>query len=409
VRRVLLALAGSLLTAACVGGTPEVTTTTAPPSTTTSLSPTTTSTATTGQTLTTTSVASDPGFAWARIEPADVFTRPGKQLMFSVTAGGPGLVAGGYDGDFDIDAAVWLSTDGFAWSRVPHDEAVFAGEMIRSLTAGGPGLVAVGSWLWVSADGFTWSRITPDGADFGVLNSVVAGGPGLVAVGYDTSEDETDAAVLVSADGYTWTRIEDDAFHRPDEQIIESVTSGGPGLVAVGYDRSGDGTDAAVWVSDDGYHWTRVEDDATLRQPGDQYMQSVTTWGPGLVAVGYEWPDDGRSAAVWVSADGYAWTRIEDDAAFRRPGEQVIESVTAGGPGLVAVGWNRQALGEFDGAVWVSADGYAWTRLQEDAAFGPWGKMFSVTAWGPGLVAVGYASPGDDPDAAVWVSPPPLP
>ncbi len=71
------------------------------------------------------------------------------QLMHSVTAGGPGLVAVGWDeSGGDSDAAVWTSPDGITWSRVPHDEAVFGGEAdagMSTVTAGGPGLVAVGA------------------------------------------------------------------------------------------------------------------------------------------------------------------------------------------------------------------------------------------------------------------------
>ncbi len=36
--------------------------------------------------------------------------------MNGVTVGGPGLVAVGNDG---FDAAVWISSDGVTWSRVP--------------------------------------------------------------------------------------------------------------------------------------------------------------------------------------------------------------------------------------------------------------------------------------------------
>jgi hypothetical protein len=69
--------------------------------------------------------------------------------MMDVTAGGPGLVAVGHDQvpGGDANAAVWTSTDGIAWSRVPHDEAVFGGgdgNAMLGVTAGGPGLVAVG-------------------------------------------------------------------------------------------------------------------------------------------------------------------------------------------------------------------------------------------------------------------------
>jgi hypothetical protein len=79
--------------------------------------------------------------------------------MTSVTAGGVGLVAVGFDGvnDFsrtgvgdDLDAAVWASVDGITWSRAPHDEAVFGARPkpvleMSSIIAGGPGLVAVGA------------------------------------------------------------------------------------------------------------------------------------------------------------------------------------------------------------------------------------------------------------------------
>ena len=44
-------------------------------------------------------------------------------------------------------AAVWTSPDVITWSRVPHDEAVFGGtgrREMNSVTAGGPGVGAVG-------------------------------------------------------------------------------------------------------------------------------------------------------------------------------------------------------------------------------------------------------------------------
>jgi hypothetical protein len=91
--------------------------------------------------------------------------------MWSVTGGGPGLVAVGWDGLFaDRDAAVWTSTDGITWSRVAHDAAVFGAadsQVMLSVTGGGPGLVAVGGEL--------------------------------VAVGGDLSGGDADAAVWVAA------------------------------------------------------------------------------------------------------------------------------------------------------------------------------------------------------------------
>ena len=50
-----------------------------------------------------------------------------------------------------------------AWSRVPHDEAVFgrAGSKMRSVTAGGPGLVAVGDDK-AGGDAAVWTATTED-------------------------------------------------------------------------------------------------------------------------------------------------------------------------------------------------------------------------------------------------------
>jgi hypothetical protein len=78
-----------------------------------------------------------------------------------------------------------------------------------------------------------------------------------------------------------------------------------------------------------------------------------------------------------------------------------MASVIAGGPGLVAVGHER--LGDWDTAVWTSADGITWSRVPHDeAVFGGEGdqRMASVIAGGPGLVVVGS---DESRDTAVWV------
>ena len=138
--------------------------------------------------------------------------------MRAVVAGGPGLVAIGYNGGA---AAVWTSTDGLTWEPVPYDEAVFGGwQEMRAVVAGGPGLVAVG-------------------CDF---------------TGVEGSDDGGTAAVWTSADGLTWRRISQDAVSGSvDRHCVNSVAVGGPGLVAVGYDHVvghfDRGQAAAVWVS----------------------------------------------------------------------------------------------------------------------------------------------------------------
>ena len=169
----------------------------------------------------------------------------------SVTVGGPGFVAVGGDGG---DAAVWTSVDGIAWCRVADDEGVFSspeGQSMKSVTVGGPGFVAVGGdgagmAVWTSVDGIAWSRVAHDEAVFGgaIVSGVIAGGPGLVAVGSDEPGDHrsmpfnVDAVVWTSVDGIAWSRVADDegVFGGPQNQSMNDVTVGGPGLVAVGYD-----------------------------------------------------------------------------------------------------------------------------------------------------------------------------
>ena len=321
------------------------------------------------------------------------------QEMRAVTRGGPGLVAVGVDNRHG-HAVVWTSEDGAAWQLVPHDDAVFGGDGAQamwSVTEGGPGLVAVGydygrsaAAAWTSNDGIGWQRVAHDDAAFGgdvqqEMVSVTAGGPGLVAVGSDFGRGS--AAVWTSVDGLTWDRVPHDAavFGNGEWRPMHDVVAGGPGLVAVGYD---DGLGAAtVWTSVDGLVWDRVPHDEGVFSTQGVSMRSVTVGGPGLVAVGY---DDGLgAAAVWTSIDGLVWDRVSHNEAMLGGGHAHMESVVSGGPGLVAVGSDDQ-LGA--AAVWTSADGLSWERVLHSAAFDGEGEqgMLSVTVGGPGLVGVGY-------------------
>ena len=346
----------------------------------------------------------------------------GDQSMRSVTVGGPGLVAVGKDSP---GAAVWTSVDGITWSRVPHDEAIFGsgGARMLDVTVGGPGLVAVGGEegisydsdsdgvVWTSVDGLIWSRVPHDEAVFGGgwINSVIVAGPGLVAVGSVNSGDEPsdtggDAAVWTSVDGITWSRVphDDAVFGGADKQWMDEVIVGGPGLVAVGTEGKGwwehnFGLIAAVWTSVDGIEWSRVaHDDAVFGRldyesdpPPRQGMISVTAGGPGLVAVGI--------GGVWTSVDGITWSRASEFMA----GSAVMSSVIDAGPALVAVG----------SSAWTSIDGIDWSRVPaSETIIGPQSTrhVSSVITAGSGLLAVGGSDVafalGGGQDAAVWTS-----
>jgi hypothetical protein len=214
---------------------------------------------------------SPDGFNWSRV-PHDeaAFGGDGNQIMHCVIAVDSGFVAVGHDGSGgDLDAAAWTSPDGLNWSQVPHDEAIFGGadtQLMRSADAMDLGIVAVAydklggdrdAAVWTSPDGFNWSRVPHDEAVFGgdhsqEMNAVAAMGSSLVAVGYQMAGGEQDAVVWVSPDGLNWTRVSHDEaiFGGEGDQEMRSVVAVDSRLFAVGHTGPPGDWDAAVW------YWT---------------------------------------------------------------------------------------------------------------------------------------------------------
>jgi len=89
-------------------------------------------------------------------------------------------------------------------------------------------------------------------------------------------------------------------------------------------------------------------------------MKSVTVAGVELIAVGLAGSHSGWDAAVWTSPDGITWSRVpHDESVFGGADSPRMSSVTVGGPGLVAVGWDGSGDGGFDNdfgdaAVWIA-------------------------------------------------------
>lgn len=159
-------------------------------------------------------------------------------------------------------------------------------------------------------------------------------------------------------------------------------------------------------VNDVVWEWSMVDlDPAAMGRCAE--LHRVVWFRSHWVAVGIVAPDEfsgtcddiehGRAvgkAATWVSSDGLVWERVAVLDAWYPMG------VTAGGPGLVAVGG---ALDEqLDPprpypVVWLSADGEDWWPVDDPVRDGSVGRMFGVAARTDGLVAVGYdcADPAD--------------
>lgn len=228
------------------------------------------------------------------------------------------------------------------------------------------------------------------------MNAVVAGGPGLVAVGRDRGLGS--AAVWVSEDGRDWERVEHDeaVFDDDGPQVMVDASVAEEGVVAVGDDRGTDGN-GAVWRSEDGRNWERLDDEEEFGGPGAQFVTSVTPGGPGLVAVGHDF--GASSPAVWVSEDGRSWDRTVQQATdIVGPAGGLMNAVTDTHAGLVAVGQDSGVA-----AVWVSEDAELWHRLgNEEEVFDGDGeqRMAGVTTFGEALIAVGADEAAGQ--AAVW-------
>jgi len=244
--------------------------------------------------------------------------------------------------------------------------------------------------ITVGGRSISWQRVEPgpslgagDDANAYLLNAVVAGGPGLIAGGHvgpvddvwdgSAAEDGT-AAIWVSEDGTTWDRVpQDELSFSGSGAIIYDIMIGGPGYVAVGATFEG-GTGAAVWLSEDGYSWTRVESPSFAESP----MYAVAAGGPGIVAIG--------DSAIWFSSDGLEW-----QPAAQPYGS--LNAVTYSNLGFVAVGHKcgRMYASEVDVGegvltacyphAWISADGLNWERVDLVTNIGEWPGSRASDGW----------------------------
>lgn len=299
-------------------------------------------------------LTSEDGITWQGLLDEGPFDDAG--LLSDVGAGGPGFVALGtaYQDDSDVPA-VWTSSDGTSWERVPHRDAVFGGSerlFLRTLGRVGSSFVAFGVEgdvasgdfgvaSWFSPDGVSWSRVALDADFFGqdVVLSVVPGGPGVVAFG---------TALWTSSDGRSWDRFEYGEVLGGLESHLNDVVATDSGLVAVGADGSGGDRDAAIWTSFDGRTWTRVTHDETMfGGAGDQLASHVVAGDFGLLAIGRT--DSPSRPVFWTSEDGSSWAAIEGPAMGPDESWGVREAVV-GPTGVLVVATNAT---EFTNAMWL--------------------------------------------------------
>jgi hypothetical protein len=344
--------------------------------------------------------------------------------MAAVTIGSSGFVAGGFSHTVAVggtDAAVWVSPDGRSWQRVADEGGVFGDAMsvngaesdqfISDVAGGNLGVVAVGAdgrvldfdaAVWFSSDGAVWERSPDDSSVLGgdgnqFMHAVIQVGGLVVAVG----ESDDEAAAWVSEDGRQWSHAEvaDDSDGVVDPSVMLDVAATSDGLIAVG--GAGVDSHSAVWLSADGFTWSRLPDSMAGQQSGFETgmrpMTAVALGEQGVVAIGAQLlPDEDPSYAdsstsgplVWRSADGVVWELL--DATFvelpeeressryayvKRGSPVVLEDVILVGDWLLAIGRYESApsagaLPDFV-TLWASGDGGVTWEIADETNFEP--------------------------------------
>jgi hypothetical protein len=371
------------------------------------------------------SEAALPVLTWTQVtDTQGVLDGPNDQSIAQVMPVDGEVLAFGFNAETGNEyAAVWTSPDGRAWSRVPGESFGRSGDhRIENATDFGGRLVAVGSEragggtdpaVWHSEDqGATWARVPLTSGLHQVgkqaaMQAIVEHDPGVVAVGFERTQDSFDPAIWTSPDATDWSWVTLPSFVEPGDQRMLGATTLGETLVVVGTASGTDDRDAAVWVESGG-RWSRIRSDS-LEGPGDQQMLAVIAGGPGLIAVGSD-TSSGRSvAAVWTSSDGLIWDRTPaTDVGSTGEGNQVMSAVTRLGEWFVAGGWSDASGDGADGAIWLSADGVHWTAQPSSssaALAGPGRQQIgALAAFGPDVLAGGSSRVEHDQQAAVWIA-----
>ncbi len=378
------------------------------------------------------------GRQWVRaFDDPELFARPGAERVVAVVDTGTEIEAvverqpGGSE--------VWRSTDGLFWSpTAPPGTELLPAEGTPGAGAAvalGSTLVVVGTdakadgtdaSLWLSAGAPTLSQAAHDEGVLGgdgsqAMAAVTRDGDQLVVVGTETGDEgDVDAVVWSSSVGSPLQRADDDGLSVPGDQHVVDVAVLASTPVAVGWEGSPEGDDAAVWVvesveadeasgpsgpSGPALDWQRVAPGQSWSGPGEQRMDAVAVSERGFVAVGSVDGNEGADGALWRSSDGQEWTPASGGGAvFAGPGDQRLADVAAGPAGSVAVGTDGGSA-----AVWASPDGEAWQRVGHDeGVFGGPGdqRMDAVVALDDGgWMAVGSDTGPGNRDGAIWRSP----
>jgi hypothetical protein len=225
---------------------------------------------------------------------------------FGDTCGGPEPVA-----------AMWSSSDGRAWRRLPMPKAFTTGS-VETIAGGPAGYIALGTKsdagapaIWTSRGGANWASRPLPTVSSGtlVIDGVASFADGFLVVGAVLGEGgcggpaHIHPAVWYSADATSWSRISLPGASTSANASL-AVRRFGDRLLAI--QSTTDTAPARAWTSTDGRTWTRVADVS----PDIAYVPQFDD----LHAVNVIEPDSGTGPAtvIGVAANGTTRTLTQD-------------------------------------------------------------------------------------------------
>lgn len=296
---------------------------------------------------------SPDGGAWERValQPS-VFD--GSQLTVARATDTGFVAAGSRSGR----AAIWTSSDGRAWTAVGSADAGLGKGAIGDVASVSGRWLAAGvqnvgdtydGVLWESADGVDWKPVPPDPLFRGELDTV-----------FGRLYSTPDGILLIGNEGRHEERLRCDELLGPAARLAPAGLLASAGLPPSGGSRDpalscGWGLETHWWSSD-GQSWERLPPlfpapgEPPLTGPGPIEFRLITTGGPGLLNLGED-----RSGVVrlWASPDGRDW---QDEGAMGLRLNQDLPSGIAVLDGrVVAVGdaWDMNSGKPSEPGVWI--------------------------------------------------------
>jgi len=280
-------------------------------------------------------VAADPAFQF--VTPEEVLAVGDTIYVFGTIATCDALFSDECVEPPEAGWAVWRSTSGAAWERLPQLPQMQFGS-VDGVALMGMTLVAFGTTgdeaqaiVWTSGDGATWTATT----ELAGMDQVTAadGGPTGLAIFGNRFSDELEDLELVAAtaaDGVNFTKAVTPGM---TGTTMRSIANGSAGWVAVGETESEElELDAVALHSGDSANWTQsTAPDGSFVNAGASFVHGVPT---GYVSVGIVPVDDafGSSTGMaWSSVDGQQWRSL---APFGTE-FTTLDTSAAGAPGVV--------------------------------------------------------------------------